>query len=308
MDVAEFEVIGGHRFCIYRPVKLRGHKPKLWQFPLVLIVSVGSFLAASKWAVVEVEKGNFLPANIVAIGLMAVFGLTYALAVVLELDRKRKPTTVPDVPPRGRDQIACHVSILHAGKLFLSTEGWIGLSGDLLTFHGESFDFALRQRDFHRSLNFDKLASGKPSRILTLRGLSPTSIKLRVLEEKSSRATRQTREPIEELIGRWRRAPISDSKSMFPPLKPSLKPISPTTRRKAVAAVTALSGMFALVGLTVHWMFREYLPHSNPVGFALVMAMFPLVFVIAVVGSRLEAKAWRKVIEKAKQSGRVELV
>ena len=90
MDAQGFEVIGNHRFCVFRPAPARARNSASWHFPVVLVVSIGALLAASKWAVIETEKGNFLPSRIVAIGLLAAFFLSYFLVIASAIAQKRK--------------------------------------------------------------------------------------------------------------------------------------------------------------------------------------------------------------------------
>jgi hypothetical protein len=137
----------------------------------------------------------------------------------------------------------------------------------------------------------------------------PITVRLIPIGERNKgRSNGGVNPEMEELLGRWRRAPISDARSLLPPLTHVSKSIDARTRKKLIVAFVGTTLLFGLIGLLVHWMFRDYLPQGNPFLLALALALVPFTLVIAVLGGRLESNATRKLIEKAKRVGRVDLV
>lgn len=282
-----------------------------WDFPIVLVLAIGAFLGSSKWAVTEIEKGNFLPASIVAIGLIGLFVGVYVLIFVLHAFKVRKKLDAPSLEVVTSDRLACEVRLTHAGNYFCSTEGQLWIEGDLLRFQGKEFDFALRTSDFHKSFNPDHLMRGRAVRVLSLKGQSWLGLK--VLPIVGGRTQKQafveTEGVMRAMMDQWRVAPKGSQPSLFPPITTvSARPSPNRNPLRFAIRFTVATLVFGLFGGLTHWLFADYMPDSNPSYIILAFALLPLTILIALWGGIVQSRATRKSIQKLKTSGKVELV
>ncbi len=308
----EFEQIGNYRFCRYRRPNGPTSAILSWSFPLVLVLTVGGFLAASKWAISETERGNFIPMKVVAFALLGTVGAIYPLAIGLIVAKRFKKRSEPLLKKVGPEHaIPCSVHLSHAGKHFALAEGWLWLDEDLLTFRGDRFDFALRPRDFHKSFKSERMAQGQPVRLLSLKGHGWIGLRIEPLATglTARQAIKESDRVMRTLTEDWRRAASTTRASLFPPLtRESMPETSGFKGRKFAFACLVSSLAFALLGLAIHWMFRDYMEQSNPLLFASAFGLLPVTFLLSIWGAVLTSRSERKAIQKLKDSGWVEMV
>lgn len=282
-----------------------------WDFPIVLVLAICVLLGSSKWAVTEIEYGNFLPAKIVAIGLIGLFVGIYVLIFVLHALKAQRKLDASSLEVVKNDRLACKVCLTHAGNYFCSTEGQLWIEGDQLRFQGKEFDFALRTSDFHKSFNPNQLMRGRAARVLSLKGQS--WLGLRVLPIVGGRTQRrafiETEGVMKAMIDRWRVAPNGNQLSLFPPITTmSARPNLNSNPVRVAIRFTGATLMFGLFGWVTHLLFADYMPDSNPLPMILVFALLPLILLIALWGGVVQSQATRKSIQKLKISGKVEMV
>jgi hypothetical protein len=311
MDSPEFDQFGSYQFSRLRPAKEKAGLGFTWHFPVMTVLSVSGLLGGSKWAVNEIEKGNFLPGRIMAFSVLGVAIAAYIAAVVsLVQQRRKRITEMPTLPPGYPiDAIACRIRILAANSSILIADGWIWVDQDLLVFRGDCFDFALRPRDFHKTVDVKKLSASKLVRFLAPKGFGPLS--MRIVTPVSDRLAPELSRKLESRLGEWRRAATTSRPSLFPPFavvdSAKRNPVTGNTK-KFILGIGVAMVVCGLFGFLTQLLFKDYLEQTNPFMFALAFALLPSTFLFAVLGEIAQGKSRRLAIEKLKASGRVEMV
>ena len=279
-----------------------------WQFPVVATASVGLLLLGAKLVVGQIEQGNFLAGKIFFWSLMGLL-LLAVLSALVSSRRRAKPVEIKQVRPPamfpGNSKMA-FARILEADKTVLRAQGWLWIEGDMMRFRSEHFAFDLRVRDFGKGFDAEKLVSGKACRILTPKRVAVQKLEISFLGEAEGKPVIDPRvwEGMRSEFEAWKLAAISSTPSLFPPIRRGES--YRVGRRVLVGTGIAFAAFFGL-GLLIQILFSGYLLQDNPLVFALALAGYPAIFLIAAYGQRFIYKSLNKTIDQMKASGKVEM-
>lgn len=308
MNAPEYEEIGGIRFCRLAASREPVRFGFSWRFPVVAMASVGLLLLGAKLVVLQIEQGNFLAGRIFMWSIQGLL-LLAVLAALVSSRRRAKPVEIKKVIPPAEfpdNSKMAFARILEADKTVLRAQGWLWIDGDLMRFRSEPFAFDLRVRDFGKGFDVQKLVSGKACRILTPKGVQVQKLEVSFLGESEGKPVFDPRgwEGMRSEFESWKLAAVSSTPSLFPPIRRGEN--YKVGRRVLVGSGIAFVAFFGL-GLLIQFLFSEYLAQQNKLSFALALAGYPVIFLIAAYGQGFIYKSLNKKIDKLKASGKVEM-